>query len=70
MRCMAMVQGGSLVKSFRQNTAVFHTEMYATKVCMVENLDTNYSNRNMCILSDCLAAVKALSNHQITSELV
>jgi ribonuclease HI len=40
------------------------------KARMVENLDRNYSNRNIYILSDSQAAVKALRNHWITSQLV
>jgi hypothetical protein len=45
-------------------TTVFQAEMYAIKVCAVENLDRNYRNRNICILSDSQAAIKALGTHQ------
>jgi hypothetical protein len=34
------------------------------------NLDRNYKNRNICILSDSQAAIKALDKHHITSKLV
>jgi hypothetical protein len=38
--------------------------------CAVENLDRNYKNRNIYILADSHAAIKALGKHQITSKLV
>jgi ribonuclease HI len=38
--------------------------------CADENIDRNYKNRNICILSDSKAAIKALDKHQITSKLV
>jgi hypothetical protein len=38
--------------------------------CTVENLERNYKNRNIYILSDSQAAIKALGKHQITSKLV
>jgi hypothetical protein len=44
--------------------------VYAIKACTVENLDRNYKNRNIYILSDSQAAIKALDKHQITSKLV
>jgi hypothetical protein len=44
-----------------QYTTVFQAELYAIKACPVENLD-----RNINILSDSQAAIKALSKHQIT----
>jgi hypothetical protein len=44
--------------------------VYAIKSCAVENLDRNYKNRNVYILSDSQAAIKALDKHQITSKLV
>jgi ribonuclease HI len=36
--------------------------VYAIKARAVENLDRNYNDRNICILSDSQAAVKALAN--------
>ena len=45
-------------------------EGYAIKACTVENLDRNYKNRNIYILSDGQVAIKALDTHQITSKLV
>jgi hypothetical protein len=47
-----------------------YPEVYAIKACAVENLDRNYRNRNIYILSDSQAAIKALGKHQITSKLV
>jgi hypothetical protein len=37
---------------------------------VVENLDKNYRNRNIYIPSDSQAAIKALNNYWIASELV
>jgi predicted transcriptional regulator len=45
-------------------------EVYAIKACAAENLDRNYKNKNIYILSDSQAAIKALGKHQITSILV
>jgi ribonuclease HI len=36
----------------------------------VENLDRNYRNRNIYILSDSQVAIKALDSYQINSKLV
>jgi ribonuclease HI len=44
--------------------------VYAIKTCSVENLDGNYNNINICILSDSQAAIKALGIHKLTSKLV
>jgi hypothetical protein len=43
-----------------QYTTVFQTEAYAIKACAAENLDKNYKTRNIYILSDSYAAIKAL----------
>jgi hypothetical protein len=43
--------------------------VYDIKGCTVENPDINYKNRNINILSDSQAEIKALGNHQITSKL-
>jgi ribonuclease HI len=56
--------------SLGQYTTVFQAEVYAIKACAVENLDRNYRNRNIYILSDSQAVFKALGKHQITSKLV
>jgi hypothetical protein len=49
--------------SLGQYITVFHAEVYAIKVCAVENLDRNYKNRNIYILSDSQAAIKTLGKH-------
>lgn len=46
-------------------TTLIQAEMYAIKACIVENLEWNYRNRNICILSDNHIAVKALDKYQI-----
>jgi hypothetical protein len=56
--------------SVGQYTTVFQAEVYAIKACTVENLDGDYKNRNIYILSDSQTAIKALDKHQITSKLV
>jgi hypothetical protein len=56
--------------SLEQYTTVFQAEVYATKASIMENLDRNYRNRNIYILSDSQAALKALDKHQINSKLV
>jgi ribonuclease HI len=56
--------------SLQKYSIVFQAEMYAIKVCMVKNLDMNYRNRNIYILSGSQTAIKFLSNHPITSKLV
>jgi ribonuclease HI len=53
-----------------QYTTVLQAEVYAIKSCAVENLDRNYKNWNIYILSDSQAAITALDKHQITSKLV
>jgi hypothetical protein len=62
--------GRKLSFSLGQYTMVFQAEVYAIKACAVEHLDRNYKNRNICILSDSQAAIKALDKHRITSKLV
>jgi hypothetical protein len=47
--------------SLGQYTTVFQAEVYAIKACAVENLD-----RNIYVLSDSQAAIKALGKHQVT----
>jgi ribonuclease HI len=61
--------GRKLSLSLGQYTTIFQAEVYAIKSCAVENLDRNYKNRNIYILSDSQEAIKALDTHQITSKL-
>jgi hypothetical protein len=56
--------------SLGQYTTIFHPEVYAIKACTVENLDRNYKNGNIYILSDSQAAIKALGKYKIISKLV
>jgi hypothetical protein len=56
--------------SLGQYTVVFQAEVYAIKPCEVENLDRDYKNRNIYILSDSQGAIEALVKYQITSKLV
>jgi hypothetical protein len=56
--------------SLGQHTTVFQAEVYAIKACISQNIDRGYKNRNMYILSDSQAAIKALGKYQITSKLV
>jgi hypothetical protein len=62
--------GRKLSFSLGQYTTVFQAEVYAIKACTVEKLDRYYKNRNIYILSDSKAEIKALDKHQITSKLV
>jgi hypothetical protein len=52
------------------HTTVFQAEMYAIKACIMENIQKGYTGRNICILSDSQAAIKALDSYQINSKLV
>jgi hypothetical protein len=56
--------------SLGQYATVFQAEVYAIKACTIENLDRNYKNRNIYILSESQAAIKPTGKHQITSKLV
>jgi hypothetical protein len=44
--------------------------VYAIKAHAIENLDRDYKNRNIYILSDSHAAIKALGKYQIASKLI
>jgi hypothetical protein len=56
--------------SLGQETIVFQVEVYTIKACAAEYLDRNYKNRNIYILSDSQAVIKALGKYQINSKLV
>jgi ribonuclease HI len=62
--------GRKLSFSLGQHTTVFQAEVYAIKACISQNIDRGYKNRNIYILSDSQAALKALGKYQITSKLV
>jgi ribonuclease HI len=53
-----------------KHTTIFQAEVYGIKACTVENLVRDYRNRNICILLDSQAAIKALDNYRINSKLV
>jgi ribonuclease HI len=48
----------------------FQAEVYTIKACALQIQDRNYKNRNICILSDSQAAIKAFGKYQVTSILV
>jgi hypothetical protein len=56
--------------SLGKYTTVFLEDVYAIMACTLENIDRNYRNRNIYILSDSRAAIKALDSYQINSKLV
>jgi hypothetical protein len=49
---------------------VFQAEIYAIMACIMENVEEGYKGRNIYILCDSQAAIKALNNLQINSKLV
>jgi hypothetical protein len=65
--CIATIQGENLVLALGSTQ---HPEVHAIKACAVENLERNYKNRTIYILSDSQAAIKALVKYLITSKLV
>jgi ribonuclease HI len=56
--------------SLGQYTIVFQAEVHAIKACAVVNLDRNYKNRRVYILSDSKPAIIAIAKYEITSKLV
>lgn len=56
--------------SLGQYPTVFQAEIYAIIECALENINKAYKNRNIYILSDSQAALKALESSQFTSKLV
>jgi hypothetical protein len=56
--------------SLGQYTTVFQAEVLATKACADENIKRDYHNRNIYILPDSQAAIKALDSCKIYSKLV
>jgi hypothetical protein len=53
-----------------QYITVFQAEVYPITARAAENLDRDYKYRNIYILSDSQAAIKAFGKHQIASKLV
>ena len=52
------------------HTLVFQTEIYTIKVFLMEKDEKCYTGRNIYIISDSQAAIKALDSFQINSKLV
>jgi len=48
----------------------FQAEICTVKVCIMENIETCYTGKNIYILSDSQAAIKALDSFQINSKLI
>lgn len=55
---------------FVKYTRVFQADVYAINACTVKNLDWNYRNRNIYILSGSQVSIKALDNYQMNSKLI
>jgi ribonuclease HI len=68
--CYRTATGQILSFSLEQYTTIFQAEVYAIKACAGENIGRNYKNRNINILSDSQATIKALDKPLITSKLV
>jgi hypothetical protein len=51
------------------NATIFQTE-YAIKACIVKNIGKGYTGRNIYILSNSQAVIKALDSFQINSKLL
>jgi hypothetical protein len=49
---------------------VIQAEIYTIKACIMENIVKGYTGRNVYIISDSQAAIKALDSFQINSKLV
>jgi len=47
------------------HTTAFQAEIYTIKACILENIEKGYTGRNIYILSDREAAIKALDSFQI-----
>jgi hypothetical protein len=50
------------------NAAIFQAE-YAIKACIMKNIGKGYTGRNIYILSNSQAVIKALDSFQINSKL-
>jgi hypothetical protein len=66
--CMFMVQGGSLASALGNTPQYSRQKSCTIKACVTGNLDRGY--RNIYILSESKAAIKALDNYQINSKLL
>jgi hypothetical protein len=50
------------------NTTIFQSE-YAIQACIMENIGKEYTGRNICILSNSQAVIKAPDSFQVNSKL-
>jgi hypothetical protein len=58
------------IVSFLASTPQYSRQTYAINAPIIENIEKCYKDRNIYILSDGQAAIKALNNFQINSKLV
>lgn len=56
--------------SFGLHTTAFQAEIYTIKACILTNTEKGYTGRNIYILSNRQAAIKALDSFHIHSKLV
>ena len=52
------------------HATVFQAEVYAIKPCIMENIGQGYTGRNICILANSQAAIRALDSFQMNMKLV
>jgi hypothetical protein len=52
------------------HSTVFQTEIYTIYTCVIEIAERGYICRNIYILSNSQAAIKAVDNFQINSKLI
>jgi hypothetical protein len=62
--------GRKLRSDLGKYARVFQAEVYIIKARAVENVDSEYGNRKMYILTDSQVAMKALDNYQINSKFI
>jgi hypothetical protein len=60
--CMDMIGKKGFASALGNCTTAFQAEVPALKACAVENTDRGHMNRNICILSESQAVIKALES--------
>jgi hypothetical protein len=68
--CSARVLRRGHTSSLGLHSTVFQTEIYTIYTCVIETIERGYMHRNIYILSNSQAAIKALDNFQINSKLI
>jgi len=48
--------------SLGHQTTILQAKVYASKACIMENLEKGYAGRNICILSDSQVAIEAFDS--------